>query len=329
MRAIVAAAALSVCALGCGSASSPQGPQGPLPGDGPAPPAKKAPLTGALFGAFVGVGGNAEQDFLDSEKLIDRKWVIDHRFYSIEDWIGERTPWSIEQNKIPMITWEPHETLDDLIAGKHDEMIKAKARGARDLKAEIFMRWGHEMNGDWYPWSGAKNGKGTVGPQKYIEAYRHVFRIFKQEGAHNVVWVWCPLVTNVPDEPWNHWSKYYPGDEYVDWIGFDAYNWGTSSSCCRWMSFRELITPIYRDYAGKGKPLMIPEFSSAEKGGNKAEWITTMHNELKTDFTEIRALVWFHINKETDWRIDSSPATLKAYKAMALDPYFDPPDTAY
>jgi hypothetical protein len=287
------------------------------------PSARTPPASGALFGAFVGVGGNAEQDFLDEETLIDRPWVIDNRFYSYEDWINDRTRWDIAQHKIPLITWEPHEPLDEIIAGKHDAVFHTRAKGARDLGAEILLRWGHEMNGDWYPWAGANNGKASGGAAKYIAAYRHVHDLFVADGATNVVWVWCPLVTDVPAEPWNHWTNYYPGDAYVDWVGLDAYNWGTSSSCCTWQSFSTLTTDLYSDYAGK-KPLMIPETASAEFGGNKAAWIADMRQQLKTSFSAIKAVVWFDINKETDWRIASTPATLGAYKAMALDPYFNP-----
>jgi len=285
--------------------------------------AKVPPAEGALFGAFVGVGTESEVDFAAEEELIGRRWVIDNRFYSFEDWINDRTRWDIEKHKIPMITWEPHEPLDEIIAGTHDVVFRARAEGARDLGAEIFLRWGHEMNGNWYPWSGAMNG-GADGPAKYIAAYRHVHDLFAEVGADNVVWVWCPLVTDVPAEPWNHWTNYYPGDEYVDWVGLDAYNWGTSASCCVWQSFPILIALLYGDYAGK-KPLILPETASTELGGSKAEWIREMHQALTTDYTAIKAVVWFDINKETDWRVASSSATLEAYKAMAHDPYFNPP----
>ena len=319
----------------------------------PAPSAKNPPAKGAYFGAFVGVGNNDQNDFTAEEQLIGRTWVIDNRFYSFEDWINDRTKWDIAQNKIPLVTWEPHEPLDEIIAGKHDDMLHQRAQGAKALGVEIFLRWGHEMNGNWYPWSGAQNGGSGIadagagsdsgdagaseagsaeagsggstmtGPEKYIAAWHHVHDLFVADGATNVVWIWCPLVDDVPAEPWNHWTKYYPGDDYVDWVGLDAYNWGSSSSCCTWESFDDLVDSLYSDYAGK-KPLMLPETASAEVGGSKSAWINEMRGALKTKYTAIHAVVWFDINKETDWRIASSPATLAAYKAMALDPYFNP-----
>ena len=91
------------------------------------------------------------------------------------------------------------------------------------------------------------------------------------------------------------------------WVGLDAYNWGSSSTCCVWEIFADLIDSPYQDYVGK-KPIMLPETASAEVGGDKGAWITDMHNVVETQYTEIHAVVWFDINKETDWRIASSPS---------------------
>jgi hypothetical protein len=281
------------------------------------------PANGALLGAFVGVGNNDTPDFLAEEQLIDRRWVIDNRFYSYEDFVNDRTRWDVAQKKLPLITWEPHWPLDEIIAGTDDALFHMRAQGLRDLGVDVLLRFGHEMNGNWYPWAGANNGGANGGPAKYIAAYRHVHDLFVADGATNVYWVWCPLVADVPAESWNHWTNYYPGDDYVDWVGMDAYNWGNSSSCCTWQSFGELVTDLYNDYAGK-KPIIVPETSSAEVGGNKAAWIADLQQQLKTHFTAIKAVVWFDINKETDWRIASTPPTLAAYKAMALDPFFNP-----
>jgi beta-mannanase len=329
---------------------------GALPAPRPPPSLTVLPEAGVYMGAFVDVlyddaGSDAaeitasEQRFVAAEQLIDRRWVIDNRFYNdLTDFTSDpRTQWDIANDLIPHITWMPYgngNPLVEYIEGQHDDYLHAEAQKAKALGVQIFMRWGHEMNGNWYPWAGYVNGEGgdggdvdadvadggipSSGPAKYVAAWRHVHDIFVQEGATNVIWVWCPNVNDVPGESWNHWANYYPGDDYVDWVGIDAYNWGNSSSCCIWMSFSELLTGSpYQDYESR-KPLMLPETASAEVGGNKAAWIQSMHQELETEFRAIRAVVWFDINKETDWRINSSPSALAAYKAMALDPYFNP-----
>jgi len=96
----------------------------------------------------------------------------------------------------------------------------------------------------------------------------------------------------------------------------DGYNWGAARSWSNWQSFREIFSQLHSDYAGR-KPLMICEVGCAEVGGNKAAWIEEMGSDLVSRFAAVRALVWFDADKETDWRINSSPASLSAFRAVA------------
>jgi beta-mannanase len=180
------------------------------------------------------------------------------------------------------------------------------------------------MNGNWYPWDGSHNGASAAAATKYIAAYRHVHDVFSGAGATNVLWVFSPNVDSVPGDAWNQWSNYYPGDGYVDWMGFDGYNWGTVMTGTSWRTFTNMTSAIYAGLAAKGKPIMIPETASTELGGDKGAWITAVLPALKTSFPAIKALVWFHMNKETDWRIDSSPQARDAFVPMARDAYFNP-----
>lgn len=45
---------------------------------------------------------------------------------------------------------------------------------------------------------------------------------------------------------------------------------------------------------------------------------------MKSQFPMLKALVWFHVNKENDWRYDSTQNSLNAFLSMAKDPYFNP-----
>jgi hypothetical protein len=69
---------------------------------------------------------------------------------------------------------------------------------------------------------------------------------------------------------------------------------------------------------------MIHETASTELGGDKAALITAILPALKGAFPAIKALVWFHMNKETDWRIDSSTQSRDAFVPMSRDVYFNP-----
>jgi len=278
------------------------------------------PEDGALLGAFVGTGPAA-----DFEMALGRKLSVRLSYYGWpHDFTGGATSEDIAAGRIPYITWEPQEvTLDAIISGSEDALIEQRALGLKAHGVPIMLRWAHEMNGDWYPWGGANNGGEGVGPAKYIAAYRHIHDVFAAAGASNVLWVWCPMDAHSPYEPWNHFSNYYPGDEYVDVAAVDGYNWG-STQPWGWNSFESIFDEFYAAYAGSGKPIMVGETASTEEGGDKAAWITDMHSVIKASMPALKVLVWFHIDKETDWRVNSSTAAQTAFQAVASDPYFAP-----
>lgn len=233
----------------------------------------------------------------------------------------------IKNGAIPHIVWEPwlwsdkeKIKLDNIIAGEWDDHIREWAKDIKAWGNPIFLRWGHEFNIEGYPWCTVNNGRN---PKKYVEAYRHVVNIFKSEGASNAKFIWCPMRESWPQESWNDMEKAYPGDDYVDWIGIDGYNWGTTQGWSSWQSFKELFRDVARQLWRKhpGKPIMIAEFGSANKGGDKGNWMTEITGELKK-MPYVKAVNWFDEMKETDWRIETSPKTLGAFKKMISAPYY-------
>jgi len=282
------------------------------------------PAQGALLGAFVGTGTIPQL-----ETTLGRKLAISHNFYG---WTDDYTVWARSAQAsgyVPLITWETWVNgvgvaLDEILAGTHDAMIRSRAASLKALGQKVFLRWGHEMNGNWYPWDGSHNGANAAATAKYIATYRYIHDLFTAAAVTNVLWVFSPNVDSVPNEAWNQWTAYYPGDTYVDWMAFDGYNWGTVQAGSSWRLFANLVSTIYPTLAARGKPIMIAETASAELGGDKAAWIAAMLPALETSFPAIKALVWFHMNKETDWRIDSTTAARDAFVALARDPYFNP-----
>jgi hypothetical protein len=282
------------------------------------------PAHGALLGAFVGTG-----TFAGFETTLGRKLAIVHTFVGWTDDYTARLPGDLAGGRIPLITWEAWNNgvgapLDDIVGGTYDGMIRSRALAVKSLGQKFFLRWGHEMNGNWYPWSGASNGANAAATAKFIAAYRHIHDLFVASGATNVLWVFCPNVDSVPGDAWNQWPNYYPGDAYVDWMGFDGYNWGTVMATSTWQTFPAIAARIYGGLAAKGKPIMVPETASAELGGDKAAWIDGVLPALESTFPAVKALLWFEMNKETDWRIESSATAQSAFQTIARDPYFNP-----
>jgi endoglucanase len=67
---------------------------------------------------------------------------------------------------------------------------------------------------------------------------------------------------------------------------------------------------------------MVAETACAEQGGSKADWIADAYStQIPNNFEKIKAVIWFNENKETDWRIESSPAAQNAF-ATAIQSNF-------
>ena len=157
-----------------------------------------------------------------------------------------------ERGSIPHITWEPWDfdrnckkyTLDSIINGQWDKYINKWAKDISEWGKSILIRWGHEMNGNWYPWDGLHNEKE---PKKYIDALIHIRKIFNKYNTKNVIWVWCPDICYFfPDKNIYDFKNYYPGDEYVDILGIDGYNFANArTTLAPWLSFEKLYEKAY------------------------------------------------------------------------------------
>ena len=66
---------------------------------------------------------------------------------------------------------------------------------------------------------------------------------------------------------------------------------------------------------------MLAEVASTELGGDKAQWIRGFFRGLQRN-PDIVAFVWFDYEKETDWRIESSAASVAAFAAGVAEPRY-------
>ncbi len=234
---------------------------------------------------------------------------------------------------IPCVTWEPmyhkngKETTvyyKQLLHGDYDHYISQFALQARSWGKPLLVRFAHEMNIKRYHWGTPENEYGPESPDIYKKMYRHVVDLFRQAGAHNVLWVFCPNAESVPNissDPsyyWNVIPSYYPGDSYVDIIGIDGYNWGTTQTRDKhgwdssWKSFREIFETAYRQLRalvpeGGQKPFIVFETATVSQGGDRTQWIREAL-EVSRQWG-IKGIVWFQSDKELDWRINSGGGT--------------------
>lgn len=206
---------------------------------------------------------------------------------------------------VPFVTLDPKDwdepdiayqrTFTSLIlSGRFDDTLKALAGTLRDFGKPVVFRFAHEMNGDWYPYSGIFQGGGADadrdgrpdGPQRYVEAWRHVHDLFSAAGAANLVWVFCPNAESFPRADWNRPFRYYPGAAYVDLISVDSYESPDKSSRSLESVLAEYLNEmgLFYESAGSGasvegassglvKPFGLSEFGTYRaSGAAKAEW---------------------------------------------------------
>lgn len=235
---------------------------------------------------------------------------------------------------IPMITWEPW--LNDfdpekfpfnatvanknkggmraIADGKYDAYLNKWATDAKKYGLPFYLRWGHEMNDPYrYPWGQQNNT-----PEDYIAAWRHVINRFKAVGATNAVWIWSP-------HPAYTYTEFYPGHEYVHWIGITALNYGTVATWSQWWSFSDVINKSYADLSLYGKPLMMTEFGSLAVGGDRAMWYKDALAALPSKYPSVKAVVFFHAGndltttyKALDWTFENDEKVLLAVKQAVL-----------
>ncbi|MFD2340905.1 endoglucanase [Clavibacter tessellarius] len=305
----------------------------PAPATTPATPAASAPAASsapAISSARLRLGlstpggptANGELDAASAELGESPSIVMSHVDFTNPAPIAGLTSVAA-RGADSLLTWEPWKggagtsqpaySNARIIAGDQDAYIRSWGADLAKYGKTVYLRYGHEMNGNWYPWSDGVNGNA---PGSYVQAWKHVHDLVVAQGATNVKWVWSP---NVPYPGSTDLASLYPGSDQVDVVALDGYNWGSAPGQ-RWTDPAALFGPgIDRLRAvAPGKPLVIGEVASSEVGGSKAAWNRDLVAYLQAQ-PDVLGFVWFDFKKEEDWRIDSSAASATALRdALAL-----------
>jgi len=234
----------------------------------------------------------------------------------------------LELGSIPVITWEPWLSdfddekipglrsadkrdkggLNDIANGLYDSYIKQWAIDAKKTNRPMFLRLGHEMNDPYrYPWGPQNNSA-----KDYIAAWRHVHQLFRQEGATNVIWIWSP------HPAYGFFKDYYPGNEYVDYVGVGTLNYGNVAAWSKWWSFKEIFGKYYNDLAAFGKPIILTEFGSLAVGGSRSKWYKDALADMPVSYPSVKSILFFHhgddkstTEQALDWQIRDDTSVKK------------------
>jgi hypothetical protein len=264
-----------------------------------------------LFGVYDGGFPNTFAGMEQLENGLDYKFPIISFYSAWGDKPTQQFPLRMVETihnmgSVPLITWEPwvvdfdnrlrknlppvaereYNSLAAIARGEYDFYLVPWAKAAAQYHKPIFLRFAHEMNDPYrYPW-GPQNGNR---PDDFVAAWRHVHLIFQKMGATNVLWVWSPHISM----PW--FQYYYPGPEYVDWVGIGVLNYGDVASWSRWWSFHQILEKAYPTLLQFHKPIMVSELGSLNAGGDMAEWYRQAFYHLTHTYSRgVKALVFFN-----------------------------------
>lgn len=277
--------------------------------------------SGRFIGIFQpesesGLSDLTEINFIENEQDVNFN-IISHYIAwgdkNFENFPYDELEETFEKNAYPMITWEPwvselaktdtiaalkkeKKALKYIAEGYFDEYIKEFILTLKAFDKPIFLRFAHEFDNPQYPWS--KKGENT--PEEFKKAWIHLHNIIKAQEANKIILVWNPWKPKAV-------SKYYPGDQYVDWIGVTSLNYSVLNESKKEATFENIYQPFSVEFSKlQRKPVMLAEFGSLKIKTDQKAWVENAMQTMENQFEEIAALVFFNSEfdkniPENDW----------------------------
>ena len=303
--------------------------------------AKGEPSRGCYFSAFVGPdasiraelfkgGGNLE-DALG--RILNKRIAVQWLYFDYENpaelnaYLNSPSGYK-NRSVVLQVALEPRKGIDTV---KDDAVLHAQARAFADMGRPVFLRFASEMNGNWTPYH--KN------PELYREKFKLVHDVMKKV-APNVIMIWC-----VGSEPHNNWDDYYPGDEYVDWVGVNFYSVlhhnNDPKQPADKESFEFHLDNIYKKFAAQ-KPIAICEYAACREealhsGADRSDWAASKYRELlkklPLKYPRVKMLGLFNVNtmklkfgisapKTNNYLFSDSPVLIKALRESLSSDYY-------
>ncbi|GAA4923189.1 hypothetical protein GCM10025331_02530 [Actinoplanes utahensis] len=303
---------------------------------------KLVPTCGILWGVAPGArteerGVRALAEF---ERKTGRHQAVFHAYHR-----GIRQVFPTEQEiaiarepgreRILLLNWKPESTTWARIARgdrRTDQFLDRLAvHLKKNFREPFFFAVHHEAEDQ----VRERSGSGYTA-RDYAAMFRHVVKRLRAKGATNVVTVLVHMAY-VPHTTKSWFQHMYPGDDVVDWIGFDTYSYSDpgyghgdfaellnrrSASRPGWPGFYNWVRARH-----PRKPLMVAEWGvwfSKRNPGHMAEFYREVGQQIPR-FPGIKAMVHFETpanHKGQDSSVDSTPAALREYRRLGKLPVF-------
>ncbi len=212
----------------------------------------------------------------------------------------------------------PHRNFQDILEGKHDAFFRQTARKIKENGVPIMLTtvpefswqgefgFGPEGNAWMDDVDNICNHYGDPawpdGPERVRDLYRHIIDLFREEGVTNVTWFMYAasnyMVASVDGQSqWLHPKFYYPGDEYMDWVGQSVYfthpSWNTKSDEPP-LDFDTALSDGYKAWQSvTDKPIFLPEFGAdAGPGVDRSVHMAEVLTEKLSNYPRVKAFAW-------------------------------------
>lgn len=166
--------------------------------------------------------------------------------------------------------------LREVVKGGLDQNIIQLGQWVKNSKKEVYLRVGYEFD----------NPENGYDPQEYVQAYRYIVEKLRSMDISNIHFVWHSIAWRDKDWPVTDPFKWYPGDQYVDWVGISFFD-----------SQRDEERNAMAELARKiKKPLMIAESSPFKKytQEEKLSWIKKLFEYIKNN--DVKLLSYINVN---------------------------------
>ena len=276
-----------------------------------------------VLGALVHGGRQSGQDAIeDFERDIGRK-IEAHRTFS--DWDEPLADYSLERDiengRLSFKGWKAQKDgkllkWSTIANGRYDAWIRRQATELRQVGAPVLLNFHHEPEND-------VGSRGSGSPADYRAAWRRIVTLFRQEGATNVRFAMVLMSGSYHEKnSRKDADSYYPGSQYVDYIGSNYFNGWPAKPGAENRSFREGLAPFYRWGTSKGKPLVIGTFGAQEhpdQPEHRSRWLQEAADTLE-EWPAVRLACYFNSSERYPYAL-SGPG-LQKFREIANQRYF-------
>lgn len=248
-----------------------------------------------VWGAYT---GNTPGSLPDFEQQVGKKPNINAVFVDIGELFPRNLAAQLKDGQTLLIFWEPNSmSLSQITSGNFDQYFNQFVVDVKAYNKPVILVPFPEMNGDFSPWGN--------NPAEFIPAWKHIHDLFSK--TENVKWGWAVNNESIPNTQQNQIENYYPGANYVDYVGVDGFNFGNP-----WQTYDQIFSYMISNLKSYNKPIYIFSMACAQ-GPQKSVWITDALSKINSN-KDIAGWVWFNENKEQNWLVNSDQNSLQAFQ---------------